>query len=40
MCKYIKLPGNSPMMGFCDNFTFRGSSSISETVKEDSVLWS
>jgi len=26
--KYIKLPGNSPMMGFFDEFAFRSSSSI------------
>jgi hypothetical protein len=42
MCKYeyITLDGNSPMIGFCDEFAFRSSSSISETVKEDSMLWS
>ena len=29
----------SPITGFCDEFAFRSSSSISETVKEDSMLW-
>ena len=24
----IKLPGNSPKMGFCDEFAFRSSSAI------------
>ena len=26
--KYIKLPGNRPKMGFCDEFAFRSSSAI------------
>jgi hypothetical protein len=38
MRKYIKLDGNSPILDFCDDFAFRSSSSISETVKVDSML--